>query len=222
MERSLEYVEPHLALLTQFTAGPTSKYQVDGRSYRFGLRGARTVSLIMRIVKSRELYSTSLLDHRERLAEIIDLGDQRVLTFLLTQAISRNSLALLIWLRGRCPGNFGTSIVASYRTPFFPASVRRQVAKALKRMQAWSTLHTMASCDDDARVRAVARTKRPALHGERMTSFLGHVAHLKSSSEPQPLYVSPAVELSKAWRLKSSEFIRMILERIHRLVRSGA
>jgi hypothetical protein len=55
-------------------------------------------------------------------------------------------------------------------------------------------------------------------YAQRLANFTKRVACLPTTPSRQPLFVSPELDLSQGHPPKSASFIRMIIERIHRLL----
>jgi hypothetical protein len=129
---------------------------------------------------------------------------------------------LAIWLLGRSGGTLGaTAVIQFYRHP--DVRIRRDVARALKRMRAWNELRQMAAIDSDPQVRRLATPPKQKEFATRLAALTaGGIAPARPSNSPTPMplvwNVGPEVgRLPKAaWR------IRQILERIHRLLHGAA
>jgi hypothetical protein len=136
----------------------------------------------------------------------------------------KESRKLAIWLLGRCARRRAIVAVATLKCDPDPV-VRRHVAKALKRMSAWSELYRMATRDDDSHVRCAANsfsvaTRRP--HSDRLRQFVQHGGG--AMFEPgrytshMPVFMLQPVGPGKP--AKSRDWIRRILQHIRELVRS--
>jgi hypothetical protein len=133
---------------------------------------------------------------------------------------------IAIWLLGRIPYGCDVSVLARCR---FDADfrVRRHAAKALWRMGAWAALRDLAADDPDRVVRRIAEhaARPPTDFATRLSRYLRDEVHAQAlASRPRRerprlyLKATPGVGLPP----KSPWFIRMILERIRRLVHGGA
>ena len=130
---------------------------------------------------------------------------------------------LAIWLLGRCSGGATVTAVKFLRSSEDP-SIRRQVAKALQRMGEWTELHSMATRDDDPRVRCQAsnlsNTTRRS-YSDRLRQYVQHVGgevfEPGRYSSHMPVFLLEPVGAGKP--AKSRQWIRRILEHIRQLVR---
>jgi hypothetical protein len=129
---------------------------------------------------------------------------------------------IAIWLLGRIRPLRDVSVIA--RCHNADPHVRRHAAKALWRMEAWALLRELAADDPDPVVRRIAEhaARPPADFQSRLSRYVRDEVHSKALEElPRrerlQLYLNavPGVGLPP----KSPAFIRMILERIRRLVR---
>jgi hypothetical protein len=124
------------------------------------------------------------------------------------------SKRLAVWLVGRLERRRLAWLVAPLRCSDSPA-VRKEVARALRRMDAWTELATMSG-DPAVRQFAVPPVRRP--FADRIGSFLGHVAAGPPvgarASMPLVVNVSPLAGRPP----RSAATIRRVLETIRRLV----
>ncbi len=129
---------------------------------------------------------------------------------------------LAIWLLGRSGGTLGaTEVVAFYRHA--DVQMRREVARALMRMRAWSELRHMAIIDTDPQVRRLAT---PAKKREFATRFAAlaaaGVTPARQSPAPGPMPLVWNVSSDAGRPPKPGWWLRQVLERIHRLLRGEA
>jgi hypothetical protein len=132
---------------------------------------------------------------------------------------------IAIWLWGRCTDRFRLYGLSSYCNNQSP-QVRKQVAKALRRVEAWSRLNEMAAAHpDDAKVQWFAKTpitrRRP--FAERLSSFVQSVddSHADEVVTPSSM---PFWAVEHTWDYtppKSVQLIRRMLRRIRHWVRWG-
>jgi hypothetical protein len=132
---------------------------------------------------------------------------------------------LCVWLLGKCADRFRLYGLASLWDDPSP-QVRRQVAKSLRRAEAWKLLERMARrYRDDDRIRWFAST--PPRHRpfrERLTSFVQSVddSHADEVATPSRM---PYWSADRTWEYtppKSRDLIRRMLRRIRHWVRWGA
>jgi hypothetical protein len=131
---------------------------------------------------------------------------------------------IAIWLWGKCADRFrlyGLSGFCYYRSPL----VRKHVAKALRRLEAWSLLDEMATAfPDDERIRWLANA--PISHGpfaERLANFKRNVDDSHADEVVTPSRM-PFWAAERSWDRtppKSIELIRRMLRRIRHWVRWG-
>ena len=128
---------------------------------------------------------------------------------------------LALWLLGRCESTRATAAVATYRNSF-SRSWRKEAARALRRMQAWSELREMSQRELEPAIRAFARPRLDRSWSERLGRLTHHTTRKASSLAPGAC-LSPAFEMNllpgPSRPLKSAEYIRAILWRIHNYLR---
>jgi hypothetical protein len=119
---------------------------------------------------------------------------------------------------GRKHAKYAIPLIAPY-SQSINVRVRRETARALHRLEAWSELRAMAEVDTDERVCRLATPAPAKPFEQRMVRFAG-----EARDEP------PAAQRSRAMTYfarvpegpgkipKTPEFNRILLERIHRLV----
>jgi hypothetical protein len=129
---------------------------------------------------------------------------------------------LAVWLWGKCADRFRLYGFSAFcNDP--SAQVRKHVAKALRRLEAWTLLAEMAAANpDDARIQWFANT--PTTHRsfpERLKNFARNVdnSHAGEVVTPSPM---PFWRRERDWEgrsPKSAWYIRLMLWRIRRWVR---
>jgi hypothetical protein len=131
---------------------------------------------------------------------------------------------LCVWLIGKCVDRFRLYGLAGLWNDPSPV-VRRQVAKALRRAEAWSQLAEMARAypDDD---RIVWYATAPPTHrpfAQRLTNYVGSIDDSHADEVETPSRMSYWT-LEKEWKYtppKSRDLIRRMLRRIRHWVRWG-
>lgn len=78
---------------------------------------------------------------------------------------------LAIWLLGRI-GIWSTTSVVATSIHDRDVRVRKEAAKALRRLEAWAILREVAACEDEPIVRRIAKSAPSREFSERMTRFL--------------------------------------------------
>jgi hypothetical protein len=133
-------------------------------------------------------------------------------------------LPICIWLLGKCSNRFRLYGIGSYRHHVW-SRVRVQVAKALRRSEAWKLLKDMAATYPyDARIEWYAsapNTPRP--FGERLSQFAKTIDDSHAGEVVTPSRM-PYWAMEKSWDYsppKSIAAIRRMLRRIRHWVRWG-
>jgi hypothetical protein len=131
-------------------------------------------------------------------------------------------IPLGVWLWGKCADRFrlyGLSAFCHDRSP----QVRKHVAKALRRLEAWTFLQEMATANpDDVMIQQFATP--PTSHRpfpERLTNFARNVDDSRAGEVVTPSQM-PFWRLQRDWEgrsPKSGWYIRLMLWRIRRWVR---
>lgn len=194
-------------------------FRLRGRRYWVGAAGVRTLKLLACIyracVTSDDRNWPLRLRRQIRKVEMLDATP--VLCFVVER--TRNPLLriLAIWLRGRCGSALGTASIVRFANDPDEAT-RKEVARALRRMQAWGPLQEMADVETNPRIQWLATVHASKPYAQRLANFTKRVACLPTTPSGQPLFVSPELDLSQGHPPKPASFIRMILERIHRLL----
>jgi hypothetical protein len=173
---------------------------------------------------------TWLLPFRDELRRLLAGFDFRydkaeidvVRCYLLT--CPRTMIAICVWLVGEFSDRRHLYELKTFRHDPSP-QIRRHVAKALRRLEAWSYLREMAAADpDDARIQWFA--KAPTTHApfaERLNRYTRCVddSHAGEVATPSRMPFWTGVSSWERTPPKSVEFIRRMLRRIQRWVRSG-
>jgi hypothetical protein len=164
-----------------------------------------------------------LLPYRNDLRRAIQFGRLESIKLYLTRC-PLDMVPVAIWLWGKCADRFrlyGLSGFCYYRSP----PVRKQVAKALRRLEAWSLLDEMAAAfPDDEKVRWFATA--PISHGpfvERLANFKRNVDDSHAGEVMTPSRM-PFWAAERRWDYtppKSVLLIRRMLRRIRHWVRWG-
>jgi hypothetical protein len=136
----------------------------------------------------------------------------------------REMRQLAIWLLGRMGNRRTVAAIAQLGRDPDP-SVRKEVAKALRRLDGWRYLRAMAETDPHPRVRRYANEEPPKLFPDRLRRYLADdVRRTGAKSDSQaPLPQSTVATVTLDGRPpKSSWFIARVLRRIHCLVLKGS
>ena len=198
---------------------------------RFGAR--HTFRLLKRIESQREAEMADaehraaprswLLSYRDDLRWAIQHTRIESIKLYLTRC-PPEMVPIAIWLWGKCADRFrpyGLSAFCFHDSPM----VRKHVAKALRRLEAWSLLDEMVrGFPEDERIRWFATA--PISHGpfeERLANFKRNVDDTHAGEVVTPSRM-PFWAAERAWGRtppKSVELIRRMLRRIRHWVRWG-
>ena len=208
-----------------FTSTPIREkvFQFNGKPQTCTYRNQKLLDLILHIDSFRRGHANRfwLLQFRREIRDLIGEEQRNILCHLAANIKDDSLRVLLVWFRGRCKGFVGTYQLANiyYETP--DPLLRKETVRALKRMQAWQELIKIFNSEPIDRIRNMAAQRSPRGYDYRLQTFLKReVAAVSMEKKTMPLFVAENVELISLPPLKSSGFIRLILERIHRLVRS--
>jgi hypothetical protein len=128
------------------------------------------------------------------------------------------SVCIALWLIGRMQAKHGVSIVADYRS-HADARVRREAARALRRLGAWSELRAMAD-DTSPLVRGFTRNDGPRPLAVRLERFKQTITPLDRPMAHVRTSWFASLPLGPGRQPKPAHLIRALLERIRRLVHS--
>lgn len=129
---------------------------------------------------------------------------------------------LAIWLLGRIGNRYTATLVSSLGNDG-DVRVRKEVAKALRRLKAWVELREIAAREDDPVVRRFA-TQAEIPHrefSERMTRFLDNdveVVEQRHEADPATKSLHVNTTIGDGTPPRSRWYIRLILEHIRWLV----
>jgi len=187
-----------------------------------------TVKLLDHINESRlqqkHVEHTWLLKYRPYFHDVIHRGRPFYIRDYLNYCPAE-MIPICVWLIGKSTDRFrqyDLKAFAHYPSP----QVRRHVAKALRRLEAWAVLRQMAaSYPDDQKIQwfALAPTVRRSFH-ERLQNFQRHV----DGSQVPEVHIPSQMEFWAAdlrWKRsppKSIEYIRRLLRHIQQLVHWNA
>jgi len=205
----------------------------QSRHFASWLREDQTIKLLRRIDADRkqristsgasEIDRTWLLPHRSSLRRIISRGRIIPLKIYLRDC-PREMVPLCVWLWSECADRFRLCGLGSLRHDESP-QVRKSVAKALRRLEAWSHLTEMAgNYPDDAKVqRFASAAKRRRPFPDRLKSYKLNIddSHAGEVATPSSM---PYWARDNSWDYtppKSVHLIRRMLHRIRHWVRWG-
>lgn len=206
-----------LAATFGFPIEPGLMFQVDGTGYRFHAGDIQLLNLLATILASRPRDPDPywLLPFREHVRHV----PAGVVLAYAAQRTNHPALrCLAVWMRGRRGGTIGTPVIASlYHTTDF--TLRKEVVRALQRMHAWAPLRRIELCEQEPRIRQLARQRPARAYRGRMDRFLQQVAPCKAPLGSSTLHEQADLNLHGGLPPRTPAFIRSILERIRQLVR---
>jgi hypothetical protein len=194
-------------------------FYVGGQRFRLGPSGLRTLRLFIEIgEKSRAATDRFwLLSLRPQIREMEQGNARAALCLAVSRARDERLRVLAIWLRGRCGGTLGTSIVATHaKSP--QRLMRKEVARCLCRMSGWADLRQIEACEADPRIRRLASQSGPVTHVSRLKRFCQNVSQFAAPPGEPQLFLAPGIESRQGRPPRPPWLIRLFLERIHRLV----
>lgn len=197
------------------------RFRIEKRLYRVNSDGAEVLDILT------ELYNASVssdnrfwaLRWREQIRRVEFLNVRSVLCYVIQETPDDRMRWLAIWLRGRCGGFMGTSIVAKCASsPIF--KMQKESVRALRRLSGWSQLREIENSAPNSRIRRMATQQGARPLDDRLSSLLGSVRRVPASPQPKRLWMSPRLRLELS-PPKSLTMIRELLERIKSLVSSS-
>lgn len=206
-----------------FTNKANRQFRIGRQRFRIGPRGAQTLKHLVSIY---ELCQTTgdrncLIRVRPLIRDTERLNSGATLSLVVSQAKDPALRILAIWLRGRCGGTLGTKIVSRFANDL-DFKTRKEVARALRRMSGWQTLDEMAADDPIKRIRNMATCKPARPIVERIARFMNHVSRRSVPPAKKDVFVAANVDYRHGKPPKSAELIRVILQRIRRLLNGHA
>jgi hypothetical protein len=205
-----------------FPAKSKYEFRLNGRRFRVGQAGVRTLRLLSDIYTSHSKRNDSgwLLSYRCRIEQLwMTLGSRSVLCLVVERTGDPTLRIFAIWLRGHCGGHLGTPIIAQFwRDP--DETTRKEVARSLKRLESWSQLRKMAELEPNKRIKKIATAGPSRPYQLRLDRFAEQSRRIEVSSTIHELVMSPNLVTGQSRPPKPAWLIRMILNRIHGLVSS--
>jgi hypothetical protein len=195
------------------------KFRLNGRRHQVGADGEEALALLRTLYDAaREGRSGNwLLPFRSWIRHLQTLRARAVLSFVVEQTDDKTMRVLAIWLRGRLGGLVGTSTLAAFCQDS-DVQTRKEVARALVRLQAWAELREMQKFEMHPRIRNITSTTPTRDYRQRLAEFASRAEHLEAPATKRRLFIAKEVDLRLGRPAKPIELIRAILERIHRLV----
>jgi hypothetical protein len=120
-----------------------------------------------------------------------------------------------IWLMGRTRSKAAISEVSRFIAHPDPR-VRREAARALRRLGGWARLRDVAFRDSDPRMRRLATARRPKPFQQRMQQLARSISAVPTDVETAPAELYVKLPLGAGRLPRTAAVIRAILERIRR------
>lgn len=193
-------------------------FRIENRLYRVHADGAEVLDILT------EFYNASVtsanigwaLCLRDRVRRVELLNVRSVLTYVIQETPDERMRWLAIWLRGRCGGYMGTSIVAKCaHSPNF--KLRKESVRALRRLSGWSQLREIANSATNSRIRIMATQHAAKPLDARLARVLASARRVPTSPQMPHLWMAPGLRIRLS-APKSLAMIRELLERIRSLV----
>jgi len=196
-------------------------FYFHGGRYRVNPDGAQIIQLLRTAAKTLEgsaSPSIRLLSYCGDFCWVIHRQPMPLLGYIVEKTDSAHIRRLAIWLLGRCRSTIATESVAAWAEDSDP-KMRREVARALRRMQGWSELRKTAETEQDPAIRRMATQQAPKNYSVRLQAFMGNVAVRPVPTSRQPLIITEHCDLAAGRPAKPPWVIRYLLERIQYWVR---
>jgi hypothetical protein len=198
-----------------------STFWLQGRRYGVGDGGMRALKLIALLVDASERESSApcvFISYRRQVRECLFPAPRALLVYVAEQATNPAVRRIAVWLRGRCRGNLGAATLARlWQTD--DIGVRKEITRALKRMDAWDYLRVIETVDPNPRIRRIAHPPTRRAFAVRLARFLARIGR-HEIGQPAPLVISENCDPGGGRPAKPGWFIRRILEHIRWLVRA--
>lgn len=193
------------------------RFRINNQLFRVNPDGAEVLAILT------EIYNASVscenacwalrMRHCIRRIELLDA--RSVLTLVIQKTPDDRVRVLAIWLRGRCGGHIGTSVVAKYA--YSPnLRMQKEAVRALRRMSGWSQLRAIANSATSSRIRTMATQRAGRPLDDRLSSVLTNIRPIPIPPRRNEIWILPGLRLSFT-PPKAVEHIRRVLMRIKRL-----
>ena len=194
----------------------------DGSRFFLSHSARRSLQLLAQIHRHCQIRSAThsvywLLHCRAQIREIERRKCGGVLSLVVELTPDPRLRVLAIWLVGRCGGVAGTKRLAKFigSTDF---QTRKELARAFKRKHAWAEIRTLLRNEHDDRILLLVTSDRQQAFDARLRSYTKSTSVPSVNPPSKTTYLANGVDLNCGAPAKSRTLIRIILERIHRLV----
>jgi hypothetical protein len=204
----------------EYDATAETQIHFQGRRYLVGIHGVRAMRLVIDMVNASGGESRKpfvLLRFRQRVRDVLQAPPRAVLAHFAAQTRDPACRRLAVWLRGRCRGTMGTLTFGRLWAHADPP-LRRELARAFNRMDAWDYLRRIEESDPNPRVRRIARQPSPRSFGGRLASFLSGVRPRDVAKTETDLFLHDDFDPTGGRPAKPRWLIRRLLEHIRSLV----
>lgn len=134
---------------------------------------------------------------------------------------SAESRLLALWLLGHCGAKLAIPAVALLGTAE-SVRIRREAARALRRLEAWPQLRRLAEGEADPRIARIANSPGARPLEQRLDRYSRLVERVATPPRREPRELVLNAQQFVGRRPKPAWLIRRILERIRRVIRGGA
>lgn len=196
---------------------PSSQFKFQDRTYACWIVDERVKDFLDKLADWRSRNPASLFSFRDDFRTIIRLRPIRGLVWCaIYRGVPTRNIA--IWLLGRIRNRSVVSVLASFQHDPSP-SVRKEVAKALRRMGAWALLRELRN-DSHPVVKRIATERSATPFQQRLFRYLhDDVRQSAVSTDRQKMNFSTRHQPFSGCPPKTGWYIRQVLTRIRFAVR---
>lgn len=211
-----------------YCSAETSSVIIHGKRKFVGPGGVRVVRLLSRLYRNPDQkISPAMLRRTIKKIRTIDInnegfkGVRALLNLLIEHTNLDDRRRLFIWLRGRLGGKRGAEVIGRYAD--HPSwRMRKEVARALKRLQGWAELRYLREKETHPIVRRMSKQTPARSFQQRLGAFCKSVEPIKVTppSRRSSLFIDQSVTLL-ATMPKTLEMLRRLLQGISNGVRGS-
>lgn len=209
-----------------FSISTNQAWCVDGSRFVLSHSARRTLQLLAQIHAARPTETQKsvywLLSCRSQIREIENRNCTGILSRIVDLTDDPSLRILAIWLVGRCGSSIGTKKLAKF-IKSQDRQTRKELARAFRRKAAWTEIRALLKNESDPRIVRLASSSKKRDFDQRLNRYTKSNKIASSNPPIRETAVAEGVDFSHGAPAKSRTFIRIMLERIHRLVhpRSG-
>lgn len=205
---------------------------IAGKRENLGKSGRRTLRLVAETVQFRSKYRSKYRNgcwaakYRpdRRLQDLLfedsicRIRVRYALKILIRETQSDSVRRIAIWFGGRCAGTDLIQDIAAYRT-HKDCRMRKEVIRALARMNGWSYLREIERTEVVPRLRRIAAQKSPTEFEGRLSKFVRNTVPRKVNDfDNGKLWLHKSVKFTADFYPKSIGLIRFYLKRISKAI----